>query len=257
MPTVDFVYDKDCPNVKAARANLMRAFSVAELSAHWSEHQVGARDAPAHVRGFGSPTVLVDGVDVGGATAEAEDCCRVYGGDGVPAVELIAEALLRAGQSDAAQRAQEPRPRPRRRWRSTAALLPGIGVALLPKVVCPLCWPAYAGVLGAAGLTFLMEDRWLLPISGAFLVAALAALAWRARSRRGYGPLSLGAGSATAILVGRFVMDSTAIVYFGIAALVLAGVWNAWPRRVLDPSCSVCRPVTTQWNPIGHKENKV
>jgi hypothetical protein len=23
--------------------------------------------------------------------------------------------------------------------------LPGIGASLLPKVACPLCWPAYAG----------------------------------------------------------------------------------------------------------------
>lgn len=245
MPIVDFVYDKDCPNVKVTRANLMRAFSQAGMPAHWKEHQVGSPEAPAHVRGFGSPTILIDGVDVGGLSAAAEACCRLYEGGGAPGVELMAEALSRADRSESSP-TKRPPALPRSRWKSTAAVLPGIGIAIMPKVVCPLCWPAYAGVLSAAGLTFLMEDRWLLPISAVFLLAALAALAWRARSRRGYAPLGLGAVSTAAILVGKFAMDSTAAVYIGIAALVAACLWNAWPRRIIEPSCSACRPVTPE-----------
>lgn len=241
MPTVDFVYDRDCPNVKAARANLMRAFARAGISARWKEHQIGSPESAAHVRGFGSPTILVDGVDVGGLAAGAEDCCRVYEGGGAPSVEVIAAVLGRADQREVVAEEQATTP-PRNRWKSTVAVLPGIGIALMPKVVCPLCWPAYAGILSAAGLTFLMEDRWLLPISAIFLLAALAALAWRAGSRRGYGPLGLGAVSAGTILVGKFALDSTVTVYVGIAALVLACVWNAWPRRTVEPSCSACRP---------------
>src|SRR5690606_36357312 len=208
--------------------------SRAGISASWKEHQIGSADAPTRVRGYGSPTILVEGVDVGGLTAGAESCCRVYESGGAPRVEVIAEALRRADRADVAsgQRApvpetrcrantsggapgveviaealrradredvapgQQPPTQPRSRWKSTAAVLTGIGIALMPKVVCPLCWPAYAGILSAAGLTFLMEDRWLLPISAVFLLAALAALAWRARSRRGHGPLGGGAASA-------------------------------------------------------------
>ena len=245
MPTVDFVYDKDCPNVKAARANLMRAFSRTGISARWEEHQIGSPEAPSRVRGFGSPTILVNGVDVGGLTPGAEDCCRVYKSGGAPAVDAIAEALGRASQRDVGSEEQPPPP-PRSRWKSTAAVLPGIGIALMPKVVCPLCWPAYAGILSAAGLTFLMEDRWLLPISAIFLTAALGALAWRARSRRGYGPLGVGAVSALGVLVGKFVLDSTVTVYIAIAALVVACIWNAWPRRTVEPNCSACRPAVTE-----------
>ena len=248
MPTVDFVYDKACPNVKAARANLMRAFSRAGVSAHWTEHPIGSAETPAYARGFGSPTILVDGIDVGGLAAGTEHCCRIYESGGAPSVALIADALARADQSD--DRYAPPRSaasnhsvQPRSRWKSTAAVLPGIGIALMPKVVCPLCWPAYAGVLSAAGLTFLMEGRWLLPISSVLLLAALAALAWRARSRRGYGPLGVGGVSAVAILVGKFAFDSTATAYAGISALVLACIWNAWPRRLVGPSCSACHSV--------------
>ena len=27
--------------------------------------------------------------------------------------------------------------------------LPGVGVSLLPKLMCPACWPAYAAVLSS------------------------------------------------------------------------------------------------------------
>ncbi|MGH1348814.1 MAG: MerC family mercury resistance protein [Nannocystales bacterium] len=245
MPTVDFVYDKDCPNVEATRGNLVLAFSQVGISTRWKEHQIGSAASPQRVRGFGSPTILVDGVDVGGLTAGGEDCCRVYPSGGAPSVEVIAEALGRAGQGGVGSEERPPTPS-RSRWRSTAAVLPGIGIALVPKVVCPLCWPAYAGVLGAAGLTVLMEARWLLPISAVFLLTALAALALGARSRRGYGPLCLGASSAVAVLVGKFALDSTVTVYFGIAALIVACIWNAWPRRLTAPSCSTCRPVVPE-----------
>ena len=47
-------------------------------------------------------------------------------------------------------------------WRRTAAVIPGIGVSLMPKLICPLCWPAYAGLLSAVGLGFLIDARNLL-----------------------------------------------------------------------------------------------
>lgn len=244
MPSVDFVYDKDCPNVNAARANLMRAFSRAGIEARWQEHQIGSAQVPAHARGFGSPTVLVDGVDVEGLSAGAEDCCRVYASGGVPDVALITAAIVRATKGEDRSGQATGAPPTRSGWKVTAAALPGIGVAFLPKVVCPFCWPAYAGVLGAMGLTFLMEDRWLLPISAVLLLATLGVLAWRAPRRRGYRPLGLGAVSAAAILLGKFAFDSAPTVYAAITVLVAACVWNAWPRRRVEPSCPACPPST-------------
>ena len=42
-------------------------------------------------------------------------------------------------------------PSPRAGWRSSLATLPGIALAFLPKIACPACWPAYAGVLSSLG----------------------------------------------------------------------------------------------------------
>ncbi|MGQ0586546.1 MAG: cation transporter [Gammaproteobacteria bacterium] len=97
-PAVELVYADDCPNVGAARGALLRACSMAGLDPLWREWRVDDARCPEHLKQLGSPTILVDGRDVAGASQPAAaDCCRVYqhGGklSGVPAVELIADAL--------------------------------------------------------------------------------------------------------------------------------------------------------------------
>ena len=37
MLTVELVYDTNCPNVKDARTQLLRALAATELSPHWQE----------------------------------------------------------------------------------------------------------------------------------------------------------------------------------------------------------------------------
>ena len=99
---VELVYDKDCPNVAQARATLLRSFAVTGLPAKWTEWQESDTAAPDHVRGFGSPTVLIDGRDVAGVQpVNGLMCCRLYkDGDGTrrgaPASDLIVQALQRA-----------------------------------------------------------------------------------------------------------------------------------------------------------------
>lgn len=93
-PVVDFIYGDDCPHVDAARANLKEALDRAGLPARWSEHRIGDPRVPTRARGFGSPTILVAGRDVGGSEPGAEHCCRVYANaSGVPPVESILAAL--------------------------------------------------------------------------------------------------------------------------------------------------------------------
>jgi hypothetical protein len=76
MTTVDLVYADDCPNVSLARANLLIAFGRAGVKPKWSEHRIGDPEAPARTRGYGSPTILVDGRDVAGLPPSGEISCR-------------------------------------------------------------------------------------------------------------------------------------------------------------------------------------
>ena len=118
-----------------------------------------------------------------------------------------------------------------RPWKQSLLSLPGIGFSALPKLTCPVCWPAYAGLLSSMGLGFLISAAYLLPLTIAFLTVALAALAFRARKRRGLGPFIIGLVAGIGILLGKFVWDSNAAVYSSVGMLVVASVWNAWPRR--------------------------
>ena len=138
-------------------------------------------------------------------------------------------------------------------FKQTVAALPGIGVSLLPKLMCPACWPAYAGLVSALGLGFLISAKYLLPLTVGFLAITALALGYHASRRHGYGPLWLGLVAAAVIITGKFYFDMTQATYSGVALLVAASVWNSWPRRTAAvPSC--CVPAVggfTQRNPQG------
>ncbi len=118
-------------------------------------------------------------------------------------------------------------------------MIPGIGLAFLPKVACPACWPAYAGVLTSLGLGFLMDTKWLLPLTAVFLFVAVGALAFRARRRRGFGPFFVGLAASAIVLAGKFGFESDLAMYAGLGVLVAASIWNTWPRRAA-PACPAC-----------------
>ena len=125
----------------------------------------------------------------------------------------------------------------RRAWREGWLTVPGISFALLPKLACPLCWPFYAGIVSSLGLGFLISTTYLLPLTIAFLILALGALAYNAKRRRGYGPFVFGIVGAAAVLVGKFNLESNGLTFTGIAILVMASAWNMRPLPVVK-SCS-------------------
>src|SRR5438034_7005459 len=86
--------------------------------------------------------------------------------------------------------------------------VPGIGIALLPKLLCPLCWPLYAGIVSSVGLGFLIGTAYLLPITSAFLILTLAVLGFNAKQRQGYSPFFAGVVASAAIVVGKFLLES-------------------------------------------------
>src|SRR5437588_7217193 len=99
------------------------------------------------------------------------------------------------------------------RWKQGLLALPGVGVSLLPKLACPLCWPAYAGLLSSVGLGFLISSAYLLPLTAGLLALALFAMAFRAKNRHGYGPFLLGLVAAIGVLLGKFAWESHPTMY--------------------------------------------
>ena len=102
---VELVYDRDCPNVDRDRTMIGAALFAVGAAREWTEWDRDDAATPATLQEFGSPTVLVNGRDVGcdeneEARSDANSC-RVYVDEcgcicGAPSVELITRAILRA-----------------------------------------------------------------------------------------------------------------------------------------------------------------
>lgn len=247
MLTVELIYDNDCPNVKAARAQLLRAFVEAGLSPQWQEWDRNAPGSPPQVRAYGSPTILINGQDAADTPPSTDaECCRLYMDDsgglrGVPAVAAITSALLRAKERTSAD--TNATAITGQRWRNTVAVLPAIGTALLPKVTCPACWPAYAGVLSILGLGFVNYTPYMLPLTAVFFALALASLGYQARRRRHFTPFLVSLLAALLVIVGKFAFISDLAVYAGITLFVGASLWNSWLQRDSKSGpCPACIP---------------
>ncbi len=103
LPRIEMVYDRTCPNVEECRASLRAALIEIGAPPVWSEWDRNAEETPTALRGFGSPTVLIDGRDICGCSdglgaVPIANSCRVYRDDrgalcGVPSVQLILAAL--------------------------------------------------------------------------------------------------------------------------------------------------------------------
>ena len=234
--TVELIYETGCPNIVNTRENLLRAFSEAQVSPKWTEWDTASQESPARVRGFGSPTVLVDGNDVVAQARAGTSFCRLYFAaegrqTGAPPVAAIRAALVGSAASPRGAK-----------WRGILTVFPSLGVALLPKLACPMCWPAYAAILSTLGLSFLISESYLLGITLLFLVVSVGFLAHRARQRYGYGPALVGATASAVVLLGKFRFESKAAMYGGLALLAAASLWNGWPRRSTASTCPQCVP---------------
>lgn len=141
-----------------------------------------------------------------------------------------------------------------RTWKQNLLAAPGVGLSLLPKIACPVCWPAYAGLLSTIGLGFMVPNlTYLLPLTVAFLLIAVGTLAFRARRRRGYVPFALGILAAGFILLGKFSLASNPVLYVGLGLLILASVWNSWPIA----SRCICAPATETLHPFRGAQGEI
>jgi mercuric ion transport protein len=233
---VELIYDPDCPNVPDARSQLIRAFTQTGISARWREWERGSPDTPGYARAFGSPTILVDGKDIAGVVPNAETrACRVYGDErgnlsGAPSVGAICAAL----------RDSSPAKPVISRWRAMAASFPAIGTALLPKLTCPLCFPAYAAILSAVGIEFVNYTPYLLPLTAIFLTVSIAVLALQARRTGNIVPLILGIAASFIVLFAKFALEADWMTTGGIIVLVIAIFLGSRMKSAANAPCPAC-----------------
>lgn len=235
---VELIYDADCPNVTQARALLIKAFTRTGVSARWLEWERSAPESPAYARSCGSPTILVDEQDVVAAGAvSGSGACRVYSDSagrlsGVPPLDAVSTALL--------ARAAPVNPSIKGSWQTLVAAFPALGVVFLPKLVCPLCFPAYAAILSALGLEFIDYTPYLVPLTAIFLALVLAVLAFQARRTGNINGLLAGAAASVIVLAGKFYFESTTVASAGVVLLIIAIVLGNRTRSTASAACPAC-----------------
>lgn len=159
---IQLLYFDGCPNVERARAALRDAMAAERIDQAVEEIDVESPDAPDLARGWGSPTILIDGADVIGAVRSTGSACRLYA-DGAPSVERIRARLATLRQGVV---------RP-----SGTGTLPMMGAILAAFAASACCLiPALltvAGLSGAAFGTLLAPHRvYLLAATGLALAVA-------------------------------------------------------------------------------------
>jgi mercuric ion transport protein len=106
MPTVELIYDSDCPNIDQARSAIDAALREIGATSEWKEWDRSAEETPPALRQYGSPTILIDRRDVGGLEMDAAadaNSCRVYADGcgclrGAPTAQQIVAAIAEAKQ---------------------------------------------------------------------------------------------------------------------------------------------------------------
>ena len=111
-----------------------------------------------------------------------------------------------------------------------------------PQAGVPYVLACVRGVVEFGWPRFSNIWAYLLPFTAGFLALALAAMGFRANSRHGYGPFLLGVVATVGVLLGKFRWESKATMYGAVGLLVLASLWNTWPRRATskEASCADC-----------------
>lgn len=206
---IQLLHFEGCPNVDAARTALRDALAAEKLDVPIEEVDVERRDTPEWARGWGSPTILVDGTDVTGQERSNASSCRLYAG-GAPSVESI-RARLTASRDAAPSNGRVALP-----------MVGAVTAAIAASACCLI--PAALALLGVSGAGFAAK---FAPYRLHFLVATGVALAigfWFAY-RPQKGDCGCGTpGSRKAARVGLWI---TTVLTVALAAYPLLGNRNA------------------------------
>jgi hypothetical protein len=110
---IQLVYIQACPQIGAARRRLAAVLRSAGMPLHWEEWDAADPRTPDALRGWSSPTILINGKEVTGAgRASPHAACRL---EGPPSALLIMAALgigRAAASLDTCTRAQVLPPQP-------------------------------------------------------------------------------------------------------------------------------------------------
>jgi mercuric ion transport protein len=156
---IQLLYFEGCPHLEPARVALRDAMVAEQVDQAVEEIDVESPTAPEALRGWGSPTILIDGKDVTGAARTTGSSCRLYA-DGAPAVDEIRARLAAARRAPVGSSG-----------RASLSMLGAVTAAVAASACCLV--PAVLAVVGLSGAGF---GAALAPYRVYFLAATGVAL---------------------------------------------------------------------------------
>lgn len=92
---IDFLYFEGCPHAAPARQRLREALATVGAATNWSEWDTENASTPEAFRGYASPTILINGMDVERKAPTSGAGCAVGGG---PSMDALRAALAAVRQ---------------------------------------------------------------------------------------------------------------------------------------------------------------
>lgn len=113
----------------------------------------------------------------------------------------------------------------------------GSSGAVLAAILCPVCFPKLAFIGAAFGFGVLAPfEGWFAAAAQVFLVVALAGHIVSFRRHRNRSVLGLAAVGVALVLGSLWFRYVEALVYLGLASVVVATVWSVFAMR----RCATC-----------------
>ena len=101
---IQFITFSGCPNALAAREALGRVLAASGIAGVIEDVDTSDPSTPEALRNWGSPTVLIDGVDAGGSDGPEGPGCRLYVDEHGVLQPIPPESMILAGLRRAAAR---------------------------------------------------------------------------------------------------------------------------------------------------------
>lgn len=118
--------------------------------------------------------------------------------------------------------------------------------AFAAAIAAPCCFPLFAAIGAAAGLSALNRyEPAVLYVFQAFALLSLLGLVLSFRRHRRFGPLSLSVASVLALAYAFYWSFSSPLLYAGLFGLLVAALWNWISARHHGPAQPILRSVIT------------
>lgn len=218
------VYFEDCPNAKTARVHLILAEQDFE--------EVNQDKLPADhpMKRFSSPSILYGDTLLFGSAVSGDGGCSLE----IPAADEITARVKEISGSPAKS--------------SRVLASTGSFGSILAVVLCPVCKPALAALLGTLGLGFFAKAEVMQSALIIFLVLSVGGFFFSyLKIHKHLPPFLLSIAMAVAVYLGRYVyfgeLENNILTYGGIVGLALLSVWNFTIKKPSAP-CGTCVKVS-------------